>query len=184
MNRADSSTPALLIAVIVLQAICAGVFLIDGFTEILAADTLETSGHREAGAWLELTAAIGLVAAILYETRFLTQLLRRQAHLERQVTVASAAFHDVIDSRFTDWALTASERDVAHFTVKGCSIPEIAQLRGSAEGTVKSHLGAIYRKAGVANRGELLSLLIEDLLTPAEAPGTADTHGSVLPRGA
>ena len=29
---------------------------------------------------------------------------------------------------------------------------------------MKSQLNAIYRKAGVGNRGELLSLLIEDIL--------------------
>jgi len=45
-------------------------------------------------------------------------------------------------------------------------------MRGSAEGTVKSQLNAIYRKAGVGNRGELLSLLIEELMD-RRAPGTA-----------
>jgi DNA-binding CsgD family transcriptional regulator len=101
----------------------------------------------------------------------LLRLLARKAHLERQVSMAASALHDVIDAHFRDWGLTASEADVAWFTVKGLSIADIARLRGSAEGTVKSHLNAIYRKAGVANRGELLSLLIEDLMEdPAEPP--------------
>ena len=66
------------------------------------------------------------------------------------------------EGRF-DRALTPAERDVAGFTIKGYSIAEIAQLRGSAEGTVKTHLNAIYRKAGVTGRGQLVSLLVEDL---------------------
>ncbi len=37
-------------------------------------------------------------------------------------------------------------------------------MRGSAEGTVKSHLNAIYRKSGTANRGELLSSIIDTLI--------------------
>jgi len=65
---------------------------------------------------------------------------------------------------------------VATFTIKGMSISEIASLRGSAEGTIKSHLSGIYRKAGVSGRGALLSLLIDDLIeTPLVAP--ADEGG-------
>lgn len=69
----------------------------------------------------------------------------------------------MIEGYYRDWGLTASEQDVAGFTIKGYSIAEIATLRGSAPGTVKTHLNAIYRKAGVAGRGQLVSLLVEDL---------------------
>ena len=54
---------------------------------------------------------------------------------------------------------------MATFLIKGADIAEIARLRGSAEGTVKAHLNAIYRKAGVSGRPALVSLLIEDLMT-------------------
>ena len=70
----------------------------------------------------------------------------------------------MIEGYYRDWGLTASEQDVAGFTIKGYSIAEIAILRGSAPGTVKTHLNAIYRKAGVAGREQLVSLLVEDLL--------------------
>jgi len=70
----------------------------------------------------------------------------------------------VMEGHFRAWWLTPSEQDVATFTIKGCSIAEIAALRGSAEGTVKTHLNAIYRKAGVPGRGQLVSVLIEDLM--------------------
>jgi DNA-binding CsgD family transcriptional regulator len=63
--------------------------------------------------------------------------------------------------------------------IKGCEIPEIARLRGCAEGTVKAHLNAIYRKADVSGRAALVSLLIEDLMgqpliaaTPGDRTGT------------
>ena len=39
-----------------------------------------------------------------------------------------------------------------------------AKLRGSAEGTIKTHLNAIYRKSGVTGRAQLVSILIEDLM--------------------
>ncbi|MGD9295546.1 MAG: helix-turn-helix transcriptional regulator, partial [Roseobacter sp.] len=78
--------------------------------------------------------------------------------------VASAAVYDVIAAHFETWRLSPSERDVATFLVKGLDISEIARVRNCAEGTVKAHLNAIYRKSGARNRGELLSLLIDSLL--------------------
>lgn len=76
----------------------------------------------------------------------------------------------MIEDHFHTWGLTRSELDIAWFTVKGFSMAEVARLRGSAEGTVKSHLNAIYRKAGVTSRDELLSLLIEDLMGETQDP--------------
>jgi hypothetical protein len=72
--------------------------------------------------------------------------------------------------------LTPSEQDVATFLIKGCDIAEIARLRGSAEGTVKAHLNAIYRKADVSGRAALVSILIEDLMSqPLIQVGEAET---------
>jgi len=42
----------------------------------------------------------------------------------------------------------------------------MARLRDSSEGTIKAQSNAIYRKAGVSGRAQLLSLFIEDLLVP------------------
>ena len=40
---------------------------------------------------------------------------------------------------------------------------------GRPEGTVKAQTNAIYRKAGVSGRSQLLSLFIEDLMEPDTA---------------
>lgn len=121
----------------------------------------------------ELGATLGMILGIAFETRYLLRVLRKQAQLERQMSVAAGALNEVMEGYFRDWKLTPSEQDIAGFTIKGYSIAEIAGFRGSAEATVKTHLNAIYRKAGVTGRGQLTSLLIEDLLrTPlvGEAP--------------
>jgi len=57
-----------------------------------------------------------------------------------------------------------SEKDVALFAIKGMSTAEIATMRSTSEGTVKAQTNAIYRKAGVTGRSQLLSLFIEDLM--------------------
>jgi len=71
---------------------------------------------------------------------------------------------DLLEEKFDIWALTAAERDVALFSIKGLSTAEIAALRDTSEGTVKAQTNAIYRKAGVSGRPQLLSLFIEDLM--------------------
>ena len=112
----------------------------------------------------ELAATVGLVVGVVFEMHSLIALLRRQARMERGLGVASGALNDLMEDYFRQWALTPAEQDVATFTIKGCSIADIAQMRGSAEGTVKTHLNSIYRKAGVQGRGQLVSVLIEDLM--------------------
>lgn len=47
---------------------------------------------------------------------------------------------------------------------KGFSTGEIANMRCTSEGTVKAQTSAIYRKAGVRGRAQLLSLFIDDLV--------------------
>jgi len=160
MKRPLTEDPGFVIALIVAQLVCAAFFLWDVTSDGLA---YTATGRLDLHFGIEAAATSALLAGILFEIRVLARLLRRKAHLERQASLAARAFHEVIEEHFRDWLLTAAERDVAHFMIKGLSISEIAELRGSAEGTVKAQLNAIYRKAGVSNRGEFLSLLIEDL---------------------
>ncbi|MCB1335685.1 MAG: helix-turn-helix transcriptional regulator [Roseivivax sp.] len=161
MSPKSGKRPVALLLMITAQTLCAVFFVWD-----VLSDAVEdmAAGLPLGHLWIEAAAVAGLVAAILFETRYLLRLLRRKAHLERQVSLAATAFHDIIEDHCRRWGLTASEQDVATFTIKGLSIAEIAALRGTAEGTVKAHLNGIYRKAGVTGRGALLSLLIEELM--------------------
>ncbi len=169
MTAAPSKKPGALIVLIVVQVFCAAFFLWDVLQE---AGPLGLLALRDFHVVAEAISALCLLAAVLFETRYLMALLRRKAHLERQISLAAGAFHDIILDHFDGWGLTPAEQDVASFTIKGMSIAEIAALRGTAEGTVKSHLNGIYRKAGVAGRGALLSLLIDDLLQLPDGTAT------------
>lgn len=168
-------TPLPLVILIAAQSACAAFFLWDVLTDGI---TLGWQTFTQSYYALEGTAAIVLIGAVIYETRMLRDLLRRERHLTQQLGLAAGAFHDIVSQHFDSWGLTPSERDVAMLTLKGLAIPEIADLRGSAEGTVKAHLSAIYRKAGVKGRGALLALFIEELMTaPASAPAPASPPG-------
>lgn len=167
MMRGLFENPSALAGLILAQGLCAGVFLWD---VVLDGGAMQAFWPIDWHLVVEAGAVLGLIAGIAVEVRVLLRLMARKAHLERQVSMASSALHDVIDDHFRARGLTASEVDVAWFGVKGLSIADIARLRGTAEGTVKSHLNAIYRKAGVANRGELLSVLLEDLMDTPDEP--------------
>jgi DNA-binding CsgD family transcriptional regulator len=173
-NAAAGSTKSvgrksvLLIALIMLQTFCVAFFVTDLLYDDLP--QLGSSRGSDVHIVLEVLANIALLSAVVVEIRYLRQVLARQAHTERALSIASGALHDVMEDYFRQWGLTPSEADIAAFTIKGYSIAEIARLRGTAEGTVKTHLNAIYRKSGLAGRGQLVSILIEDLVRPDLAP--------------
>ena len=159
-----------------LQVLCAAVLV--GGTLL----TLLGIQHRpidwEMRELLEIGAVLGLVFGALLSVAVLGRMLKRQKRAEEQLRQVSGAFMELMEARFRDWGLTSAERDVALFAIKGLSTQEIASLRGTAGGTVKAQTNAIYRKAGVTGRSQLLSLFIEDLMDegmlPGLAAGTAD----------
>jgi DNA-binding CsgD family transcriptional regulator len=163
-RRPKPGYPAALAGLILFQFACAVFFVFD------VVEDFQAGGVTVLHMLPEVAATAGLFVGLVFEVRSLVSLLRRQAHMEKSLGVAAGALADLMEEYFRDWALTPSEVDVATFTIKGYSIAEIAAMRGSAEGTVKTHLNAIYRKAGVQGRGQLVSLLIEDLLNGPLVP--------------
>ncbi|WP_439122681.1 helix-turn-helix transcriptional regulator [Marivita sp.] len=113
----------------------------------------------------QIGAVIGLILGMVVSATLMVRSLRRQRAAEQSLRLASGAFMDVLEERFSDWELTPAERDVALFSIKGLSTADIAGLRNTSEGTVKAQTNAIYRKAGVSGRPQLLSLFIDELMT-------------------
>lgn len=145
-----------------LQAVCGMVFLLDIVLSALGIYPVPLAWSLrellEMGAGLGLV--LGMVLGSLLVRRAIHDLHRAEARLDR----ASAAFVDLLNARFDQWGLTAAERDVALFAIKGLSVQEMARLRETSEGTIKAQTAAIYRKAQVTGRPQLLSLFIEDMM--------------------
>jgi DNA-binding CsgD family transcriptional regulator len=72
-----------------------------------------------------------------------------------------------IDRQFGAWDLSGAEREVGLLLLKGMSLKEIAQIRGTSERTVRQQALALYRKAGISGRAELSAFFLEDLLLPS-----------------
>ncbi len=150
------------LAIFVIQALCAFFFVSDILSSVLGIRTTPISWEMRE--FLEIGAAIGLVLGVVVGGLMLRRALRDRNRAEERLRRASGAFMVLLEERFSEWGLTPSERDVALFAIKGMSTAEIATLRATSEGTVKAQTNAIYRKAGVSGRPQLLSLFIDDLM--------------------
>ncbi len=72
-----------------------------------------------------------------------------------------------IDIQMEQWHLTASEKEIALLLMKGLSMKEIADVRNTAERTVRQQSLAIYTKSGLSGRAELSAFFLEDILGPS-----------------
>lgn len=150
------------IVIFLVQAVCAIFFVSDILASVLGIRTTPVSWEMRE--MMEIGAAIGLVLGVVIGAMMLRRALKERNIAEERLRRASGAFLDLLEERFLEWGLTAAERDVALFAIKGMSTAEIATLRTTSEGTVKAQTNAIYRKAGVTGRPQLLSLFIDDLM--------------------
>lgn len=92
-----------------------------------------------------------------------------------------ACFDDLINARFDQWALSQAERDVALLAFRGLRISEIAELRGTREGTVKAQMSSVFHKAGVTTRAEFLALFMDEFLDFGVASAVSDTEAAPGP---
>ena len=150
------------------QLVCSGFLIFDMLTSLLLIPTGPMDWQlREL---MDVGAALGLMAGGLLGLNLLWRVLREghraeraRADAETRLRRSSTAFRALLEERFAEWELTPAERDVALFALKGFSLAEMAALRSTTEGTIKTQTNAIYRKAGVTVRPQLLSLFSEDL---------------------
>lgn len=155
---AEISRHRVLVAVTVFQAVCALLFLADVLSEL--PDLRTNPAHP----LVEFAAVAALWIGSALGAREIRRLMRQNRDLAGRMRAASGAFLELMEESFARWGLTRSERDVALLTVKGLSVAEIAALRETREGTVRAQSAAIYRKAGVESRAQLLSHFVEDLM--------------------
>ncbi|MCT8161861.1 helix-turn-helix transcriptional regulator [Pseudoruegeria sp. SHC-113] len=151
-----------LIALVLLQAACAVFFVGESAVDLLGARSEPISWRTRE--FMEIGAALGLLLGMGLGWIAFREVWTRGRRAESQLRLASGAFQEVLEERFRDWRLTPAERDVALLSIKGFSTAEIAAARATSEGTVKAQTNAIYRKAGVTGRPQLLTGFIEDLM--------------------
>lgn len=166
MSIATTERRATTLAVIIIaQALCALFFLSDVIADFAEGGHLD-SVHLVA----ETIVTVALTVGVIYLMLELRQLLVRMDHMEIGLRAARGEMVEVIRVFFDRWKLSPAERDVALFLIKGLDNGAIASLRGTAKGTIRAQSTAIYAKAGVVNRAQLVSVFLEELLANDEVP--------------
>jgi DNA-binding CsgD family transcriptional regulator len=94
-----------------------------------------------------------------------SQLARQSDRVEALVK----GLGDTIERQFAIWGLTAAEREVALLMLKGVKHKGIAEIRRTSERTARHQALAIYRKANLDGRTDLVAYFLEDMLTPVPA---------------
>jgi len=148
----------ILALVIALQLISALFFVGDVFADMMAIGLLDMHTSYEALATVALI--LGVVLGGIEMQRIIAQGRRSDDALK----MASGAFSELITERFNAWSLTEAETQVALLTLKGFEGREIADLRGTAPGTIRAQLTSIYAKSGTASRGQFVSVFIDTLI--------------------
>lgn len=155
-----------------LQVAAAVYFILDALGESGLAD----GGGLGALSVVDLLVAAALLAGIAYSALAVQRMRLEAERHQRALTVARGALGELIEERFAAWNLSRGEAEVALFALKGFSPAEIADLRGSATGTVRSQLSAVYAKAEVTGQPMLMALFLEDLLEPQPSGGVAGSE--------
>lgn len=150
-----------LIAVLVVQFFCLVFLTMDVAADLTGLDGQDSIAENHV---FELIVIVALILSIIIIARELRRLMDRNKIVEEQLKIASGAFHELLNQSFDQWDLTGSEKDVALLAIKGLGIEEISTIRATKQGTVKAQLNAIYRKAGVNGRPQLISIFVEELM--------------------
>ncbi|MEX0310414.1 MAG: helix-turn-helix transcriptional regulator [Tateyamaria sp.] len=150
-----------------LQALCCGYFLFDIVFDLFLPGLTNPVVESDA---IEALVTIALFFGLAFTGSELRQMMDREDQITDQLKVASGAFAELLEARFDEWQLTEAERAVAVLALKGFSVAEMAQLRDTAQGTIKAQCAALYRKADVSGRLQLLSLFLDDLMAETLVP--------------
>ena len=114
-----------------------------------------------------LMTLVGLCVGMYFIARSYRLAASNTRYLVKQLDAARGAFQSGIDGYFEQWGLSEAEKNIALLIIKGMIISEIAEIRQTKQSTIKTQSSAIYKKAGVSSRAQLVSSLIEELFKQA-----------------
>lgn len=99
-----------------------------------------------------------------------TTLKKEQENFEKKISHLSNEFLNHIDEQFNQWNFSRGEKEIALLLIKGLSMKEIADIRGSNENTVRQQASQIYKKSSLGGRMELSAFFLDDLLALSKLP--------------
>lgn len=153
-------------AIMLVQIVCVLVFGVDIAFQLhyVLLDDQGLMGWQLAHLVTETLAVGLLVAGFHLSRRELLGMRRSETQQRDTLAVLRGHFDDILIKRFGAWGLSKAESDIALLSLRGLKISEIALLRRTKEGTIKSQLSSIFHKAGIGTRTELLGIFMDEFL--------------------
>ncbi len=142
-------------------AVCETLLVFDVLSEYFG---IEFNFYADYHIELESLAVFALGISLIIVSISFWRLLQENRDFRIILGLASGEFLRVLTLKFDEWELTESESEIALLLIKGLTIQEIAVVRNTRPGTIKSQSNAVYRKADVKSRSELVAYFVEDLL--------------------
>jgi DNA-binding NarL/FixJ family response regulator len=139
---------------------CSLFFAFDVVIDVLSGQSQDSIGMLHLV--VETVATIAILVSLMILRDYIRVNKKHEVQMQESLDQLKRGLNDLIMSRVKAFALTPTETEVAILTIKGFSISEIAELRGRSEGTVKAQQHAVYQKAAVSSRAELILECIED----------------------
>lgn len=161
------SQPWPLYLLLAFQFVCALVFVGELATEVFGLRT--TPIPYEWQELIQILASVGLISGVVVTAFYVRRSATRIMNMGKQLDVAAGQFENHLGEMFASWDLSQSEQSVAILAMKGFSNAEVSDMRGTSVSTIKSQMNSIYKKSGLANRQQLISFLVEELLAEADA---------------
>ncbi len=93
-----------------------------------------------------------------------------QENFQKKISHLTTEFLVNIDQQFNQWVFSRAEKEIALLLIKGLSMKEIADIRGSTESTVRQQASQIYKKSSLNGRMELSAFFLDDLLALSKLP--------------
>jgi putative tricarboxylic transport membrane protein len=121
--------------------------------------------------WQKLTARHreeSLRQALQELSQEVEQRSREAEQRDQDIAAIRVGMNVQIEREFERWGLTCAERGVAHLTLKGLRLKDIARARNTSDRTVRQQAQAIYRKAGLDGRTDLSAYFLESVLGGSE----------------
>lgn len=118
------------------------------------------------GVYYLLSRTFKLEHTLADERRFTTKLQEESNNWKENSKKYLDGLSSSINEQLCKWELTVSEKEVAFLLIKGFSLKEIAEYRGTTEKTARTQSATIYAKAGLSGRSQLAAFFLEDLLIP------------------
>ena len=113
---------------------------------------------------IETFATVTIIGVVFLLNDYIRLMENKEKQMVGVLASMRSGIMQVMHHRLRTFGLTPSEYEIGIMIIKGYELPEIAALRGTSIGTIKSQCHSLYQKANVSSRASLLCICLDEVL--------------------